>query len=267
MIFSVFTNSSFAKTATVKIMPILSPESAEELGKKIWQNECNGKISGLISWNKGENFVSLGIGHCIWYPEGKKDIFEESFPKLIQYMHARHIVIPSWLDKTNTPACPWKSREELLRAMQNNEPRLQELREFLINTIPEQMQYLLYRLETVLPQIIELISAEERPNVQREIEQLVQTPIGIYALADYVNFKGDGILAYKEPSPERFPGWGLLQVLRKMQYAPKNLTRNAAYVWAASKVLKQRVASAPQVRKANEERWLIGWLKRVNTYR
>ncbi|CAL7962859.1 conserved exported hypothetical protein [Gammaproteobacteria bacterium] len=261
-----FINSSFAKTTTIKIMPLLSSEGAKAIGKKIWQNECDGKISGLTSWNKGENFASLGIGHCIWYPAGKQDIFEESFPKLMQYMHARHVVVLRWLDKPNIPACPWQSREEFLCAIQNNEPRLRELRQFLINTIPEQAQYLIYRLETVLPQILELAPARERPNIRREIEQLVQTPTGIYALVDYVNFKGDGILAYKEPSPERFPGWGLLQVLREMQYAPKNLTPNAAYAWAASKVLKHRVASAPRARKVNEERWLTGWLKRVNTY-
>ncbi|MEI8055004.1 MAG: peptidoglycan recognition family protein [bacterium] len=243
------------------IHPVLSPENAKAIGEKIWQNECNGKISGLTSWNKGENFASLGIGHCIWYPAGKQDIFEESFPKLIQYMRARHVVVPKWLDKPDVPACPWQSREEFLRAIKNNELRLWELRQFLINTVPEQTQYLIYRLETLLPQILELVPVGERPNIQHEIEQLIQTPIGIYSLVDYINFKGDGIL-------ESFSGgWGLLQVLREMQHAPNNLTPNEAYAWAASKVLKRRVASAPQARKMNEKRWLTGWLKRVNTYR
>jgi len=261
-------------------MPLLSPESAKVIGKKIWQNECGGKISGLTSWNKGENFASLGIGHCIWYPAGKQDVFEESFPKLLQYMHARHIIVPRWLDKPNIPACPWQSREEFLRAIQNNEPRLRELRQFLINTIPEQTQYLIHRLETVLPQILELVPIRECPNIRHEIEQLVQTPIGIYALVDYVNFKGDGIAEYKKCPSQHARietknltteqvyacGWGLLQILREMQYAPKNLTSNEAYVWAASEALKRRVAHAPLARKAYEERWLIGWLKRINSY-
>src|SRR4051794_39519410 len=57
----------------------LSEGEAKRIGQKIWQNECNGTISGLTSWNAGEDFASLGIGHFIWYPEGRRGPFEESF--------------------------------------------------------------------------------------------------------------------------------------------------------------------------------------------
>src|SRR5512133_2670274 len=40
----------------------LSHADGLRIGKKIWQNECNGTISGLTSWNGGEDFASLGIG-------------------------------------------------------------------------------------------------------------------------------------------------------------------------------------------------------------
>src|SRR5947209_16869996 len=39
----------------------LSRPETERIGKKIWQNECNGTVSGLTSWNGGENVASLGI--------------------------------------------------------------------------------------------------------------------------------------------------------------------------------------------------------------
>jgi len=42
------------------------------IGRKIWQNECAGTVEGLTSWNKGEDFASLGIGHFIWYPAERK---------------------------------------------------------------------------------------------------------------------------------------------------------------------------------------------------
>src|SRR2546423_8459695 len=67
----------------------LTHTEATRIGKKIWQNECNGTISGLTSWNAGEDFASLGIGHFIWYPEGKPGPFEESFPKLVAFV-AQH---------------------------------------------------------------------------------------------------------------------------------------------------------------------------------
>ena len=38
-------------------------ESANGSGKM----NAGGTISGLTSWNVGENFASLGIGHFIWY--------------------------------------------------------------------------------------------------------------------------------------------------------------------------------------------------------
>src|SRR6266446_3164255 len=50
----------------------LSHADVQRIGKKIWQNECNGTISGLTSWNQGEDFASLGIGHFIWYPQGRR---------------------------------------------------------------------------------------------------------------------------------------------------------------------------------------------------
>ena len=44
--------------------------NVQELGQRIWKNECAGSVQGLVSWNEGEAFPSLGIGHFIWYPAG-----------------------------------------------------------------------------------------------------------------------------------------------------------------------------------------------------
>jgi hypothetical protein len=46
----------------------LSPAETRRIGNRIWQNECGGTLAGLTSWNTGENFASLGIGHFIWDP-------------------------------------------------------------------------------------------------------------------------------------------------------------------------------------------------------
>jgi hypothetical protein len=72
----------------------LSHTDALKIGKRIWQNECNGTIAGLTSWNEGENFASLGIGHFIWYPKGQRGPFEESFPKLINFISRRGAKLP-----------------------------------------------------------------------------------------------------------------------------------------------------------------------------
>ena len=84
----------------------LTPSQLQRVGQRIWQNECGGTVEGLTSWNKGEDFASLGIGHFIWYPEGKRGPFEESFPPLVAFMEARGVEMPRWAKGP----CPWSSK-------------------------------------------------------------------------------------------------------------------------------------------------------------
>src|SRR3954451_8760117 len=106
----------------------LSPAQAKQIGKKIWQNECNGTVSGLTSWNSGENFASLGIGHFIWYPAGEKGPFEESFPHLVEFVAAHGAKLPTVLLNNKSGPCPWSSRAEFLRAQDT--PEMKQLRQF-----------------------------------------------------------------------------------------------------------------------------------------
>ncbi len=88
----------------------LSDSQALEIGKRIWKNECAGTVSGLTSWNKGEDFASLGIGHFIWYHSGSKGPFEESFPKLAAYLASHGKKVPDWM----RGPCPWTSRAQFV---------------------------------------------------------------------------------------------------------------------------------------------------------
>src|SRR5204863_6036271 len=88
----------------------LSHGDTLRIGKKIWQNECNGTIAGLTSWNEGENFASLGIGHFIWYPKGVRGPFDESFPKFVSFAAARRVKLPEVVRTKGD--CPWNSRAE-----------------------------------------------------------------------------------------------------------------------------------------------------------
>ena len=100
----------------------------------------------------------------------------------------------------------------------------------------------------------------DRGNVQQQFERLARTPQGCYALVDYVNFKGEGVL-----HTERYlgQGWGLLQVLAAMHGASDN-TAVAEFTQAAKAVLIRRVQNAPAER--HESRWLSGWIRRVTSY-
>jgi len=237
----------------------LSSGDALKVGKRVWQNECGGTISGLTSWNQGEDFASLGIGHFIWYPKGRRGPFEESFPKLVSFISSRGAKLPALLLAVgHLQPCPWNSRAEFLKAQNTSE--MNQLRRFLADTIDLQAEFLVARLDASLPKMLAEAAPADRINVQKQFERLTKTPQGCYALIDYVNFKGEGVL-----HTERYQGqgWGLLQVLEAMQGnsdsdAPDEFGR------AAKVVLTHRVQNAPADR--HESRWLTGWLRRVNSY-
>jgi hypothetical protein len=227
------------------------------IGRKIWQNECNGSVPGLTSWNAGENFASLGIGHFIWYPQNSRGPFEESFPKFRGFAINEHANVPTWLHQA--AACPWNSRAEFLR--DENSPRMKELRAFLVRTVDLQARFMVARLQGALTKMMEEAAPPERENVRQQFGRVAASPNGAYALIDYVNFKGEGTL-----STERYngQGWGLLQVLERMHGSTFDSTALDEFSRSAAAVLKQRVANSPPQRR--EARWLPGWLNRVHTY-
>ncbi|TNE98577.1 MAG: hypothetical protein EP328_04565, partial [Gammaproteobacteria bacterium] len=78
---------------------------------------------------------------------------------------------------------------------------------------------------------------------------------------DYVNFKGEGIAP-----AERYQGkgWGLLQVLLNMEAASDRPALDK-FREAASYVLTRRAQNAEN--PIERERWLPGWLRRLESYR
>jgi hypothetical protein len=235
----------------------LSRADAMRIGRKVWQNECGGTVAGLTSWNAGENFASLGIGHFIWYPKGVRGPFEESFPDLVRFAAERNATLPRVVIANRESGCPWPTRAAFAAASET--PEMNELRRFLAATVDLQADFLVRRLQEALPKMLSEAPAAERANVQRQFERVASTAQGCYALVDYVNFKGEGVL-----DTERYhgQGWGLLQVLQGMT----NNGPAAAQEFARSAraVLTQRVKNSPPERK--ESRWLAGWLQRVDTY-
>lgn len=237
----------------------ISPQIALPIGIKIWFNECSGSVMGLTTWNYGEDFASLGIGHFLWHPyQNNRASFNSGFPHLLRYIEKRGIHLPWWLQGKNGLHCPWSSREEFLQAQ--NSTRMKELRDFLQQTIPVQAEYLASHLQIILPDLLINTPPEERTLIYNNFLSLAHTPAGTYALIDYLNFKGAGI----SDAPNNYAiGTGLLQVLRHMSFAPRGSTPLQAYVWSAKKALIRRVerSSSP-----HNERWLAGWFKRLNTY-
>ncbi|MEX2580527.1 MAG: hypothetical protein WD342_15820 [Verrucomicrobiales bacterium] len=251
---------SSARTPSVGAGIDLNQKDAEAIGRKIWQNECNGTVEGLTSWNEGEDFPSLGIGHFIWYVPGRRGPFEESFPPLIDYMEGRGVRnIPQWV--ADAEGSPWGSRREFLA--DQNSPRMKELRQFLADTVPEQTGFIVRRLERALPKMKEATRSEgDRKRLEENFYKVASTRTGVYALIDYVNFKGEGV----NPE-ERYQGqgWGLRDVLLEMKGTEGGRASANEFSEAAKRVLQRRVANSPPER--GESRWTAGWMNRCESYK
>lgn len=237
----------------------LTDSDAAAIGKKIWKNECNGTVEGLTSWNAGEDFPSLGIGHFIWYVKGRPGPFAESFPQLIAYMKQRGVAMPRWVAEAN--GSPWTSRSQFLA--EQNSPQMKELRTFLANTVPVQTGFIVQRLEQALPKMKAATSnAADKQRLHDNFYKVASTRTGVYALIDYVNFKGEGI---KPEERYKGQGWGLRDVLLEMKPTSGGQASANEYSEAAKRVLSRRIANSPSSR--GESRWKAGWMTRCESYK
>ncbi|SNC67601.1 hypothetical protein SAMN04487881_2000 [Marinobacter sp. es.048] len=238
---------------------VLSSAQLDWVGQQIFRNECAGRFQCLVHWNDGEAFPSLGIGHFIWYPEGVEGRFVESFPALMEYMEQRQVNIPEWLRSLEPFDAPWSEKADFLAV--DDSPRVAELREFLAGTQGIQAEFIFRRARQSLGRIVDAAPDDRKTEVVARLEALSQTPGGVYAIIDYVNFKGEGLSPTERYNDQ---GWGLLQVLLEMSGSPDQ-SALVQFREAAGTVLTRRAENAKD--PIERERWLPGWLKRLKTYK
>ena len=212
-------------------------------------------MDGLTNWKRGENFASFGIGHFIWYSHDKRERFKETFPALLTFLQQKGVSLPAWLKEVK--GCPWSSREEFYENIQS--PKMNDLRQFLFDTKALQAIFMANRLEQSFTEILEKCSKNEKTKINSLFNRLVKDANGLYALIDYLNFKGEGTSATEMYKGQ---GWGLLQVLQRMSDSSEQPL--ADFVLAAKAILYQRVKNSPPER--NEAQWLKGWFNRLDTY-
>lgn len=235
----------------------ITDEQAENIGLLIWKNECKGTVEGLTSWNQGEEFASMGIGHFIWYPKGRKGAFLQTFPALIAYLIENDVSLPKWLKESQ--GCPWETRDAFYRDRQDK--NMLEIRALLYETRGLQARFMAKRLESALPKMLAGLPEKDQKCVSARFYSVAGEPNGFYVLLDYVNFKGEGISAKEIYNGK---GWGLRHVLLGMEDTPGPSPIDD-FIRSAKKTLTERVENSPPER--NEKRWLKGWLNRLDTYK
>ncbi|NNC87999.1 MAG: hypothetical protein HKN82_06005, partial [Akkermansiaceae bacterium] len=231
----------------------LTASQKRAIGRKIWQNESSGTIKGLTHWNEGEEFPSMGIGHFIWYPKGFNGRWTETFPEFIRFARARGVGnIPA---VAMLPDCPWNSRAAFYRDFEGE--RLRGLRNWLANSIDLQTDFIMFKSRAALPEIMAAAPAAERARIKANYEKVATTPNGVYALIDYVNFKGAGTNPREQYKGQ---GWGLMWALMEMRDVPAGAAAATEFGRATFRCLDRRIANSPPAR--GEKRWREGWRNR-----
>ena len=243
----------------IKLLDI-SYDQAQEIGKKIWYNECKNRIDQLTFWNENEPFPSIGIGHFIWPPKIYKGIFSEGrFHKVIEFMDKNNVEFPKWL--LNEKFCPWSTREEFY--LEFNSVKMNELRSFLIESVPYQAMYMVERLNEALSEIYFSLLSEKRKEVINQFFRVGRTLKGPYILIDYLNFKHEGTNSKEFYCNQ---GWGLKQVLEAM--ANVDIVPGASpekiFAKTAKLLLQMRILNSPNSKQM--EQWLPIWNERLRTY-
>ncbi len=235
----------------------ISDMEAQKIGDKIWQNECNHREDQLTFWHIKEPFPSIGIGHFIWPPANYLGPFEERFHKFILFAKARGIKVPSWL--IGQIDCPWATREDFYREF--NSPKMNELRQFLIDSVATQARYMVQRLNDAFSEIVRKADLDRRQTILNNFFEIGNSSNGLYILIDYLNFKHEGTDLKERYQGE---GWGLMQVLEEMDTAEAITYPQKAFAEAAKFVLTRRIANSPQQRI--EQTRFPGWMKRLDSY-
>lgn len=230
-----------------------STELDNKIAHKIWENESGATNEGLLAWNPGEEMASMGIGHCIWYPSGVTKTHGESFKQSLEFAQSRGEKIPEFLIDEKTGRikdCPWQKEEfkELVSGKRQNSD-FNKLRTFMENTKVLQYEFIKDRLD-------KFYVANKESAIGKTIGKMLQSEAGVYALTDYVNFKGEGTLSK--------PSWGLVNVLTHMNVNGSMSSKQlvAEFASSAIAVLHERRPKAWGQKDSPGP----GWVNRINTY-
>ncbi len=114
-----------------------------------------GTVSGLTSWNEGEEFASLGIGHFIWYPAGTARAVRGELSRAGRITWRTIGEAVPGVDARGLPM-------EFARGnswRRNTSDRMEALRNLLAGTTPLQARFLAQRMHDALPKMLAAAAA------------------------------------------------------------------------------------------------------------
>lgn len=248
------TNNTTISSNTLLSNIRISDSELRAIGSMIYINECSGDPKNLTYWNSKEPFPSMGIAHFIWYPVNYNRPLGDSFSKMLIFYEQNGIRLPAWIKKVNYK-CPWTTKTAFYKDF--NSHRMKYLRNLLNTTMHLQAKFIAARFQEKTNRIFTIAqTSQTKQHVQYQFYRVANSPMGAYALIDYVNFKGAGTM--------NSGGWGLLQVLEAMKGQGTGRKAVIEFANSAKTVLKNRVDQSKN--KSADEKNLRGWCKRIDTY-
>ncbi len=248
----------------VDFAALLDKEKLVCFAEKTFENESGGHGKNIMQWNRGEGFLSLGLGHFLWAPSDRAARrFGESFKQFVVYYQQQPEPKPP-LPASCLPGlhCPFANKAEFERERDSAMGvRAREIRDFLEQTRLYQARFMRDRLVKATDLILSHLKPEVSDRVRKAIFYLSNDDASLFAMMDYVNFKGEGI-GNGKISP--VSGWGLSQVLQCLvSKAGAKITADTmtplAFADAADETLKKR----KDVNKTTH----LGWTRRIrDTY-
>lgn len=218
-----------------------------EIGRRVWVNESDRQPHALVQWDEKQNCAQMGIGACLWYGTGRAGQEGELFPLFVAFAQAQGVDVPQVLQGVS----PWMEAEEFTA---DDTGRKTQLHKWLAAHLDVQARFLIARAHAALPAMMR--TSRKGKELEKSFEELAQTQQGLFCMADYLSFMGDG------STPETQQA-GLARVLEQMRPgqqggAPAEFSRAAAAVL-------QQYAKLPEVRKLFPNQLPV-WLKRCRSY-
>ena len=245
-------------------LPELSAADFEWIAARIYQNEAMGQSRYLTYWGEGEDFPSFGIGHFIWFPADIDAPFDEMFPQMASFVREHSpddISYPLWMAGLVPFDAPWPDKQQFDQAWSS--PDMVQLRDWLEATGHIQARFIVATFEKRW-RGLELPS-EQKQMMTALLQRLAASANGLFAIIDYYNFKGLGLNPRERYQDQ---GWGLIQVLLETDRLDKEYggCKDLVELFrrSAADRLALRVELSPPER--GEERWLEGWLNRLQGY-
>lgn len=215
--------------------------------------------------------MHLGIAQNLWLPEGSNSIFQTEWPTVAQRLQELGCKIKPWM----LEGCPWSSQEAFDTDF--NSKKMVWLRTHLSKKklVLAQAFCIAERLQRAMDpsspdSLLTGLTEEQSTLVQKNFDLVVHcfNPSGIYALIDYVNFKGEGRL----DGSEKFVGvsCGLLQVSLNIQ-TPEEVANDEtiinAFVEGAKVTLNNRIIYHKiQDPNSNDRQYWNMWVAHLSDY-